>query len=202
MREKSRDKGRLEDILKSIGYVRQYAENVTFEQFVNDTMRYFAIMKNVEIIGEAANMLTRNFRQTHTELPWRQIVSMRNVLVHGYANISDIQLWQTVTEDLPPLEHVIRSYIDETDWNEWAKGENNYSEIDNAVYKKSIETASNLKEMGLTNEQIAGNHGSGHFDSLIYKPSLFGVDGFVFMLDPVSGEPQINVTPENIGDPI
>jgi uncharacterized protein with HEPN domain len=155
MREKSRDKGRLEDILKSIGYVRQYAENVTFEQFVNDTMRYFAIMKNVEIIGEAANMLTRNFRQTHTELPWRQIVSMRNVLVHGYANISDIQLWQTVTEDLPPLEHVIRSYIDETDWNEWAKGENNYSEIDNAVYKKSIETASNLKEMGLTNEQIA-----------------------------------------------
>lgn len=40
MREKSRDKGRLEDILKSIGYVRQYAENVTFEQFVNDTMRY------------------------------------------------------------------------------------------------------------------------------------------------------------------
>jgi uncharacterized protein with HEPN domain len=117
--------------------VRQYAENVTFEQFVNDTMRYFAIMKNVEIIGEAANMLTRNFRQTHTELSWRQIVSMRNVLVHGYANISDIQLWQTVTEDLPPLEHVIRSYIDETDWNEWAKGENNYSEIDNAVYKNN-----------------------------------------------------------------
>lgn len=155
MREKSRDKGRLEDILKSIGYVRQYTENVTFEQFVNDTMRYFAIMKNVEIIGEAANMLTRNFRQTHTELPWRQIVSMRNVLVHGYANISDIQLWQTVTEDLPPLEQVIRCYIDETDWDEWEKGENNYSEIDNAVYKKSIETAANLKEMGLTNEQIA-----------------------------------------------
>ena len=41
-------------------------------------------------------------------------------MVKGYANISDIQLWQTVTEDLPPLEHVIRCYIDETDWNEWA----------------------------------------------------------------------------------
>ena len=42
-------------------------------------------MKNVEVIGEAANMLTRHFRETHAELPWRQIVSMRNVLVHGYA---------------------------------------------------------------------------------------------------------------------
>ena len=73
MRERSRDKSRLEDILKSIGYVRQYVENVKFEQFVNDTKRHFAIIKNVEIIGEAANMLTRNFRQSHTELPWRQI---------------------------------------------------------------------------------------------------------------------------------
>ena len=77
-----------------------FIEGVTFDVFVKDTMRYYAIMKNVEIIGEAANLLTRNFRMTHTELPWRQIVGMRNVLVHGYANISDQKLWQTATEDL------------------------------------------------------------------------------------------------------
>ncbi len=145
----------MEDILKSIGYVRQYAEGVTFEQFVSDTMRYFAIMKNVEIIGEAANMLTRNFRQLHPELPWRQIVSMRNVLVHGYANVSDRQLWQTVTDDIPPLEHVISRYIAETDWEEWGSASDIYSEIDNAVYQKSIETARNLKGMGLTAGQIS-----------------------------------------------
>ena len=46
---------------------------------------YYSVMKNVEVIGEAANMLTRHFRETYTDLPWRQIVSMRNVLVHGYA---------------------------------------------------------------------------------------------------------------------
>lgn len=155
MRERSRDKGRLEDILKSIGYVRQYAEGVTFEQFVSDTMRYFAIMKNVEIIGEAANMLTRTFRQLHPELPWRQIVGMRNVLVHGYAAVSDSQLWQTVTEDIPPLEQIISRYIAETDWEEWGKESDIYSEIDDAVYRKSIETARNLKEMGLTAEQIS-----------------------------------------------
>lgn len=155
MRERSRDRGRLEDILKSIAYVRQYTEGVDYEQFISDTMRYYAIMKNVEIIGEAANMLTRNFRESHSELPWRQIVRMRNVLVHGYANISDIQLWQTATEDLPSMEKIIQDYLTDTDWNDWMKTEDLYSEIDNAVYKNSLETAMNLKRMGLPSEQIA-----------------------------------------------
>ena len=155
MRERSRDKSRLEDILKSIDNVRQYVENVTFEQFVSDTMRYYAIIKNVEIVGEAANMLTRHFQQLHPELPWRQIVGMRNVLVHGYANISDRQLWQTVNEDLPPMKQIINRYLAETNWDEWAKGDDIYSEIDSVVYKKCIETAKNLKEMGLTVEQIS-----------------------------------------------
>lgn len=159
MRERSRDKSRLEDILKSIDNVRQYVENVTFEQFVSDTMRYYAIIKNVEIVGEAANMLTRHFQQLHPELPWRQIVGMRNVLVHGYANISDRQLWQTVNEDLPPMKQIINRYLAETNWDEWAKGDDFYSEIDSAVYKKCIETAKNLKEMGLTVEQISNATG-------------------------------------------
>lgn len=55
-------------------------------------------MKNIEVIGEAANMLTRHFRETHAELPWRLIVSMRNVLVHGYAQVSDADLWQTAVD--------------------------------------------------------------------------------------------------------
>ena len=62
-----------------------------------DIRIYYSVMKNVEVIGEAANMLTRHFRETHTELPWRLIVSMRNVLVHGYAQVSDADLWQTAT---------------------------------------------------------------------------------------------------------
>ena len=69
MRERSRDRQRLEDIQNCITNVRQFTNGVTFDEFVNDKMRYFAIMKNIEIIGEAANMLTRNFRMNHSELP-------------------------------------------------------------------------------------------------------------------------------------
>ena len=103
MRERRRDKQRLEDMLNCICNVRQFINGVTFDAFVNDKMRYFAVMKNIEIIGEAANMLTRNFRMIHAELPWRMIVGMRNVPTHGYANVSDMKLWKTATEDLDSM---------------------------------------------------------------------------------------------------
>ena len=81
MREKARDKGRLQDILEYSRNAMQFAEGIGYEQFVADRMRYFAIMKNVEIIGEAANMLTVDFRNQHSEIPWEQIIGMR---VFGY----------------------------------------------------------------------------------------------------------------------
>lgn len=156
MRERNRDKQRLEDIQNCISNVRQFINGVSFDAFVNDKMRYFAIMKNIEIIGEAANMLTRNFRMNHPGLPWRMIVGMRNVLTHGYANVSDMKLWKTATEDLDSMYEIINRYLSDIDWNEWKLGEDDYSEMDNDAYKQAVDTAKRLKVMGkLTNEQIA-----------------------------------------------
>ena len=154
MREHSRDRSRLEDILKSIRLIEEYSDGISFETFVSDTMRYYAIMKNVEIVGEAANMLTRDFRETHTELPWREIIGMRNVLVHGYANISDEQLWSAVNDDIPVIKNEVNNYMDSIDWQQWEQAPQTYSEIDSTLYKKTIETAKKLKRMGLTVEQI------------------------------------------------
>ena len=83
MREHKRDKGRLEDIRQYALNVETILEGVSFDDFVSDIRIYFSVMKNVEVIGEAANMLTRDFKEKHTELPWRLLVKMRNVLVHG-----------------------------------------------------------------------------------------------------------------------
>ena len=128
MREHSRDYGRLEDILK-------YAQNV-------------------EVIGEAANMLTRHFRETYTELPWRQIVSMRNVLVHGYAQISDTDLWQTATNDIKPLREQVQRFLVEIDWRKWNQGEDPYTEMDNAAYKQAVNSARKMKVKGYAIEDI------------------------------------------------
>ena len=156
MRERSRDRQRLEDILNCISNVRQFVDGVSFDAFIDDKMRYFAVMKNIEIIGEAANMLTRNFRMNYPDLPWRMIIGMRNVLTHGYANVSDMKLWKTATEDLDSMYETIEHYLSDIDWNQWERGEDDYSEMDNDAYKQAIETAQRLIAMErLTNEQIA-----------------------------------------------
>ena len=147
--------------------VEQIVSGITYEQFVADIRIYYSVMKNVEVIGEAANMLTRHFRETHTELPWRLIVSMRNVLVHGYAQVSDADLWQTATSDIQPLCEQVQHYLDDIDWEQWAQEENPYTEIDNAAYKQAIESARRMKAKdfaiadiaeitGLTAEEIEG----------------------------------------------
>jgi len=76
MREHSRDRGRLEDIVKYAQNVNFIISGISYEEFTKDIRIYYSVMKNIEVIGEAANMLTRHFRETHAELPWRQIVPM------------------------------------------------------------------------------------------------------------------------------
>ena len=148
MREHSRDRGRLEDILKYAKNVEQIVNGISYEQFVADIRIYYSVMKNVEVIGEAANMLTRHFREEHNELLWRLIVSMRNVLVHGYAQVSDVDLWQTATNDIKPLSDQVQRYLNEIDWEQWVLGEDPYTEIDNAGYKQAIESAQRMKAKG------------------------------------------------------
>ena len=155
MREHSRDQGRLEDILKYAQNVEKIMDGISYDDFTKDIRIYYSVMKNVEVIGEAANMLTRHFRETHAELPWRQIVSMRNVLVHGYAQVSDIDLWQTATNDIHPLCEQVKHYLEEIDWDDWQQGEDPYTEIDNAAYKQAVESARRMKAKGYAIEDIA-----------------------------------------------
>ena len=154
MREHSRDRGRLEDIVKYAQNVNIIISGISYEEFTKDIRIYYSVMKNIEVIGEAANMLTRHFRETHTELPWRQIVSMRNVLVHGYAQISDEDLWQTATNDIHPLCEQVQRYLSDTDWEEWQKGEDPYSAMDNAVYKQAVASARKMKAKGYAVQDI------------------------------------------------
>lgn len=155
MREHSRDCGRLEDILKYAQNVEQMVCGISYEQFVADIRIYYAVMKNLEIIGEAANMLTRHFKEIYKELPWRQIVSMRNILVHGYAQVSDIDLWQTATNDIQPLREQVQKYLAEINWEEWSQCEDPYTEVENTVYKTMVDSARRMKAKRFTEAVIA-----------------------------------------------
>ena len=98
-------------ILEAISNIREFTSGISRDVLFTDKMRYFAVVKNIEIIGEAAHMLTEEFRNNHTELPWRAITGMRNVIVHDYINIHEDLLWDTVQNDLDPLDMQIREYL-------------------------------------------------------------------------------------------
>ena len=87
--------------------------------FVADIRTYYAVMKNVEIVGEAAYMLTKDFKQAHPDTPWNLIAGMRHVLVHDYANIEIVDLYDAAVNDIPILREQVQNYLSQTDWDEW-----------------------------------------------------------------------------------
>ena len=121
MRERSRDKGRLEDIVFYANNVMKILDGVSYEDFVNDIRIYYSVMKNIEIIGEAANMLSKDFIDTYSGLPWKQIIGMRHVLVHGYAQVSNVDLWDTAKNDIDPLCQKVLEYLKDIDWDSWVR---------------------------------------------------------------------------------
>ena len=113
MRERIRDIDRLRHIEESINHVMDFLQGKTYEDMKADVMCYHVVVYNVMIIGEAANLLTREFREEHPDVPWRDIIDMRNVLVHGYFTTSALFIWETFTKDLPPLLQQVKEYIKE-----------------------------------------------------------------------------------------
>ncbi len=117
MREPLRDPGRLEHILTCIDNVQDFVARKNFDDMSSDKMLFYAVVKNIEIIGEAANCITKELRQRHSEVEWAVIIGMRHVLVHDYYNIDPKTAWKTATKDLPALRPQIAAILDEMNKN-------------------------------------------------------------------------------------
>ena len=83
----------------------------TLDDIKSDTILFYGLSKMVEIIGEAAYMITNEYKSIHTELPWRQIEGMRHILVHWYYTISSDVLWDVIQNDIPSLIPILEYYI-------------------------------------------------------------------------------------------
>ena len=82
------------------------------EDFGSDRVMQLALTQLVEIVGEAATRVSQATQQKNPEIPWSQIIGMRNRLVHGYDVIDYDLLWDTVTKDLPPLITVLKEIVE------------------------------------------------------------------------------------------
>ena len=128
---------------------------MTFEQFVKDKRTYYAVMKNVEVVGEAAYMLTKAFKKAHVEIPWNVVQGMRHVLVHDYANITSETLYDTAVNNIPELRNQVARYLCEVNWDEWAKSEDSFPEMDDSDREKNIELARKMKLDNISTELIS-----------------------------------------------
>ncbi len=113
MREKIRDRGRLEHILEAIEGIEEFHAQYTSEDIQTNKLVFYGFTKFVEVIGEAVYMLTAEFCDSHPDVNWRQIARMRHVLVHGYYTIDPESLWTTIEVDIPELKPWIVKYLKE-----------------------------------------------------------------------------------------
>ncbi|MBR7048584.1 MAG: DUF86 domain-containing protein [Prevotella sp.] len=113
MREPVKDKGRLEHMLEAIDIIIQRTSGMKLEDLDTDKVVYGGLAYYTMIIGEAAYMLSKEFKDTHSATPWRQIEGMRHHIVHGYFQVRKDMLWNVIENDLQPLKEQIKQYIDE-----------------------------------------------------------------------------------------
>jgi uncharacterized protein with HEPN domain len=103
---------RLEDILESIHNIQLYIEGIDYSTFSSDQKTIDAVLRNLEIIGEASNFIPEDIRETVTDFPLIELRAMRNIIVHHYFGVSLPIIWDTVQNDIPNLELIIRRISD------------------------------------------------------------------------------------------
>lgn len=103
----NRDKTYLQDIIKAIEKINSYVEDNDFSSFQNNYMMQDAIIRNLELIGEASRRLSIEFEQNYPEYPYAETVGMRNVLIHEYDKIDLQRTWDTIKTDLPKLKEQV-----------------------------------------------------------------------------------------------
>ena len=114
MKEPSKDKMRLEHILEAIERLQVNAGDLSEDELRKDVLRYYGIVKNIEIIGEAARMLSDEFKSSHSEVQWRNISGMRNFLVHEYFNVDEETIFEVLHTEIPHLKEQIIKCISTT----------------------------------------------------------------------------------------
>ena len=97
------DAERLKDILEAIAAIERY-RNRGKDDFLRDELLQVWMVHHLQIIGEAASRVSDGLRQAHPELPWEQMVAMRNLLVHQYFGVDSEETWSTVERDVPDLK--------------------------------------------------------------------------------------------------
>lgn len=104
---------RVEDMLEAIERITRYVDGMTAADFINSDIAQDAVIRNLEILGEASKRIPNHITATHPEIPWSRIGDMRNILVHEYHSVDPAIILDATHHDLPPLVAPLKSLLAE-----------------------------------------------------------------------------------------
>ncbi|MDI6788484.1 MAG: DUF86 domain-containing protein [Planctomycetota bacterium] len=101
----------LEDILKSINNIKDFTKGLTYKDFVKDEKTSLAVIKSIEIIGEAVKKVPNSIKNKYPDVEWKKISGMRDILVHEYFGVDMKILWRVIRRRIASLGTIIRTVI-------------------------------------------------------------------------------------------
>ena len=93
-----------EHILKEINYIYSFTKGLTKEEFLSLPEKQHAVIRALEVIGEAANKIQKSLQEKHPQIPWKEIIGTRNKLIHDYIDVDLGRTWNTIANNIPTLE--------------------------------------------------------------------------------------------------
>lgn len=102
----------IKDVLESMEKINEFVGSMSFNEFVQDDKTVSAVIRKLEIIGEATKNIPEEIRRTHEQIPWREMARMRDRLAHGYFIVDFELVWKVIKEELPPIKSLIEKMLE------------------------------------------------------------------------------------------
>ncbi|MCD6384659.1 DUF86 domain-containing protein [Candidatus Sumerlaeota bacterium] len=101
----------VEDVLDAMEKIERYIKGLSYETFTKSEMIVDAVIRNLEIIGEASRNLPENVRRKYPDIPWKRIIGLRNIVIHEYFGIDLSIIWEIITRNLPETKPLITEML-------------------------------------------------------------------------------------------